>query len=168
MKRLFMIFTNLLLVTASSGFTACSPDDDPVLSGTVTPAPEPQPDPEPVPPTGNRLQLTIGSSSFTATFADNATARAFKALLPMSVSMDELNGNEKYYYLSGRLPSSPFNPGTIRTGDLMLYGSDCIVLFYETFRTSYSYTQIGRLDSTSGLSAAVGAGRVAVRFELVE
>ena len=50
----------------------------------------------------------------------------------------------------------------------MLYGSDCIVLFYETFRTSYSYTQIGRLDSTSGLPDAVGAGSVAVRFELVE
>ena len=86
----------------------------------------------------------------------------------MSVSMDELNGNEKYYYLPGRLPTSPLNPGTIRTGDLMLYGSDCIVLFYETFRTSYSYTPIGRLDSTSGLPAAVGAGSVAVRFELVE
>lgn len=166
MKRLFMIFTNLLLVAASSGFTACSPDDDPVPSGTVTPVPEPQPDP--VPPTGNRLRLTIGSSSFTATFADNATARAFKALLPISVSMDELNGNEKYYYLPGRLPSFPSNPGTIRTGDLMLYGSDCIVLFYETFRTSYSYTQLGWLDSTSGLSAAVGSGNVAVRFELAE
>ena len=41
----------------------------------------------------------------------------------MTVDMSELHGNEKYYYLSNGLPTASSNPGTIRTGDLMLYGS---------------------------------------------
>lgn len=173
MKKIFMITTALFLLSALPGFTACNPDDGP--AGTEIPASAPQPDPapgpdpspDPDPSSGNRLQLTIGSVSFTATLLDNAAASAFKALLPMTVRMDELHGNEKYYYLPERLPTAASNPGTIRTGDLMLFGSDCLVLFYQTFRTSYSYTPIGRLDDAANLANAVGRGGVTVKFELI-
>ena len=47
----------------------------------------------------------------------------------------------------------------------MLYGSTCIVLFYESFSTSYRYTRIGRVDNPAGLAAAVGSGSVTVSFE---
>lgn len=117
-------------------------------------------------PMSNQLTITVGTASFTATFADNATAAAFKSRLPLTLNMSELNGNEKYFYLPESLPAAASNPGTIQTGDLMLYGSDCLVLFYETFRTSYSYTQIGRIDTPSGLAAALGRGSVSVTFSL--
>ena len=48
----------------------------------------------------------------------------------------------------------------------MLYGSNCIVLFYETFSSSYSYTRIGRLDNPSGLASDLGRGNVSVTFEI--
>ena len=80
--------------------------------------------------------------------------------------MVELNGNEKYVDLSRNLPTNAANPGTIQNGDLMLYGSATLVLFYKTFSTSYSYTKLGRIDDVTGLAAALGAGNVTVSFEL--
>jgi hypothetical protein len=116
--------------------------------------------------TGNRLRVRIGSSTFTATLLNNATVTSFKASLPMTVPMSELNGNEKLYRFANNLPTNASNPATIHTGDLMIYGSNTLVLFYQTFPTPYSYTKLGRIDNTSGLAAAVGAGNVTVTFEL--
>ena len=119
-------------------------------------------------PVSNNLKITIGPVSFNATLENNETAKAFKRLLPMSVDMSELHGNEKYYYLSKGLPTASSNPGTIRTGDLMLYGSTCVVLFYETFSTSYTYTRLGRITNPSGLASALGSGGVNVTFEITD
>lgn len=114
----------------------------------------------------NQLKIRIGSKTFTATLLSNQTAAAFKARLPMTVSMSELNGNEKLYRFPTNLPTSSSNPGTINTGDLMLYGSNTLVLFYQSFPTPYSYTKLGRIDDSAGLAAAVGSGSVTVTFEL--
>lgn len=116
-------------------------------------------------PSENTVSIRVGGRTFTATLEDNETAKTFKASLPMTVTMNELNGNEKYYYLSGRLPVDSYRPGTIQAGDLMLYGSNCLVLFYETFSSSYSYTRIGKIDNPAGLAEAVGSGNVSVTFE---
>ena len=103
---------------------------------------------------------------FPATLYENATAVAFKSLLPMTVKMVDLNGNEKYFDLSSNLPTNASNPRTIQSGDLMMYGSNTLVLFYKTFPTSYSYTRLGRINDPEGLAAAVGSGNVTVTYEL--
>ena len=84
----------------------------------------------------------------------------------MTVTMIELNGNEKYFDLPQSLPTNASNPGTIQNGDLMLYGANTLVLFYKTFSTSYRYTRLGRVDDVAGLVAALGSGNVSVTFEL--
>ncbi len=45
----------------------------------------------------------------------------------------DLNGNEKHDRLPRSLPSNAAGPGTIRAGDVLLYGNDTLVVFYETF-----------------------------------
>lgn len=112
------------------------------------------------------VTVRIGDETFVATLVDNPTASAFKALLPLSVSMSELNGNEKLFRLPASLPAQPSRPPSIRTGDLMLYGSNTLVLFYKSFATTYSYTRIGRINDPAGLERALGAGSVTVTFAL--
>ena len=119
--------------------------------------------------TENTMQINIivGTKTFTATLADNETSRAFAQLLPMTLPMTELNGNEKYHYLDSSLPTDSYQPGTIHAGDLMLYGNNCVVLFYETFNSNYSYTRIGAINNPTDLAEALGSGNVAVRFEAI-
>ena len=47
----------------------------------------------------------------------------------------------------------------------MLYGSNCIVLFYDDFSTSYEYTALGKIDNPEGLKEAVGTGNVEINFK---
>lgn len=112
-----------------------------------------------------KINVIIGDNTFAATIDDTATGRAFYNMLPLTLNMTELNGNEKYCYLDTSLPTATYRPGTINAGDLLLYGSSCVVLFYETFSSSYSYSRIGALDNPEGIAQAVGSGNVTVAFD---
>ncbi len=114
----------------------------------------------------NQMTVTIGQKAFTATLEDNATANAFKAMLPLKLNMKDLNANEKVISLPAKLPTRDANPGQIKAGDLMIWTSRSLVLFYKSFPTSYSYTRLGRFDDPTGLAAAVGAENVTIAFEL--
>ncbi len=115
---------------------------------------------------GNKLRISVGEETFTATLLNNPTATAFKALLPLTINMNELNRNEKYANLPKSLPINASVPPSIQSGDLMMYGSRTLVLFYTGFSTSYSYTKIGKIDDVTGLAAALGNGDVKVTYEL--
>jgi hypothetical protein len=62
------------------------------------------------------------------------------------------------------LPANASRPGTIRNGDLMLYGANTLVVFYVTFKSSYSYTRLGGVDDPSDLPEALGPRGVRVVF----
>ncbi|NIJ72083.1 MULTISPECIES: cyclophilin-like fold protein [unclassified Xanthomonas] len=111
-----------------------------------------------------RMWMTVGDRRFLITLADNAAARAFAAQLPLALDMDELNGNEKHAELPQPLPAAPHRPGTIRPGDLMLYRTQTLVVFYARFASAYSYTRLGWVDDPAGLAQALGGRRVRVAF----
>ncbi|KAA3601276.1 hypothetical protein D1178_09295 [Stenotrophomonas maltophilia] len=111
-----------------------------------------------------RMWMTIGEHRFSITLADTDAARAFAARLPLTFEMAELNGNEKHVDLPQALPTDASHPGTIRNGDLMLYGSKTVVLFYETFRSSYSYTPLGHVNDPHDLGRVLGHRSSRVAF----
>lgn len=110
------------------------------------------------------IKITINSQIFTATLSDNETAKAFVKMLPMTINMTELNGNEKYYDLPNSLPTNSSNPQIINNGDFMLHGSRTLVLFYKTFSTSYSYTKLGTIDDITTFASALGSENITVTF----
>src|SRR5215213_4338444 len=115
-------------------------------------------------PEETRMWMTVGERRFAITLTDNAAARAFAAQLPLTLDMRELNGNEKHADLRAALPAHASRPGTIRNGDLMLYGTNTVVVFYETFDSSYAYTRLGRVDDAADLPRALGWRGVRVVF----
>ena len=177
-RHLLNVSVILLFSFTANTLVACS-DNDPVEEMTEVPTPpsdEGEDDNEENNNEENNgdnndnelmernITITVNGTSFAATLEDNEAGRAFAALLPLTLDMSEMNGNEKYHYLDESLPTESYRPGTIQTGDLMLYGSSCVVLFYETFSSGYSYTRLGRIDNPEGLAAAVGRGNVTVSF----
>ncbi|RYX94586.1 MAG: hypothetical protein EOO28_14290 [Comamonadaceae bacterium] len=110
------------------------------------------------------MWMTVGERRLAVTLADTDAARAFTSRLPMTLDMTDLNSNEKKFDLPQALPANPSQPGTIRNGDLMLYGANTVVLFYKTFDSPYSYTRLGRVDDPNALAQALGQRGVRVQF----
>lgn len=115
---------------------------------------------------GNKMKIKIGTETFIATLYNNKTMLALKTMLPLSLTMSELNNNEKYAQLPTDLPTTTTDVGTIHEGDLMLWGANTLVVFYKTFKTPYRYTKLGHIDNTRGLDLALGSKSVTISFEL--
>ncbi|MDI1321862.1 MAG: cyclophilin-like fold protein [Algoriphagus sp.] len=115
--------------------------------------------------TGKKITIQAGKKTFTATLLENETSEKFYSLLPLTVTMTDLNRNEKYYRLPQNLPTNASNTGTIQNGDLMLWGANTVVIFYETFSTSYPYTRLGKIDNPDGLKEALGSGDITISFK---
>lgn len=111
-----------------------------------------------------RVVMTAGASRFTVALDDTAAAAAFAEMLPVTFEMSDLNRNEKKVRLPRGLPTGVVRPGTIRAGDVMLWGDDTLVVFYETFESPYRYTRIGRIENAAGLARILGPGDVRVSF----
>ncbi|HEX4914779.1 MAG TPA: cyclophilin-like fold protein [Vicinamibacterales bacterium] len=111
-----------------------------------------------------RIWMAVGERRLAVTLADNEAARAFASQLPLTLDMADLNGNEKHAKLPKSIPTSATRPGTIRTGDPMLWGADTLVVFYLTFDSPYSYTRLGRIDDAAALTRVLGQGTVRVTF----
>lgn len=145
----FLIFTSFQLLACSKNNDFDHPENQIIMHNS-------------------KLKITIATTVFTATLYNNETANAFKAMLPLSINMSDLNKNEKFYNFAAKLPTNASIGGNIQAGDLMLYGNNCLVLFYENFSTSYSYTKIGKIENVSALAAALGTGNVEIKYELYE
>ena len=107
------------------------------------------------------MKIIINENEYILNIENNETARSFVNMLPQEFNMSELNGNEKYVYLNNDLPTNSYSPKHINAGDVMLFGNNCLVIFYKSFDTVYSYTKIGHIDNLPDL----GNNNILVKFQ---
>ena len=95
----------------------------------------------------SNMKVLIDNKEYIIKLEDNETVDNLKDKLPLDLNMNDLNNNEKYVYLDFKLPTNEKKINTINKGDVMLFGNNCLVIFYKTFNTTYSYTKIGHIDN---------------------
>lgn len=110
------------------------------------------------------MKITVNKESYSVDLYDNETSRELISRLPLTLEMQPMNGNEKYVYLEESLPTNSSVPSSIHSGDLMLFGNNCLVLFHDDFTTNYSYTPIGHLENVENLASILGSGSITIEF----
>ena len=109
----------------------------------------------------NKYSVIINDKSYDVKLENNETVKELLELLPLELEMTDLNNNEKYNYLDTTFTTKEYAPKHINSGDIMLYGDNCLVIFYKSFDTIYEYTKIGHIDNLDDL----GTDKVIVKFE---
>ena len=91
----------------------------------------------------------MGDKSFTVRLEDNESAAALLAMLvdgDKTIPASNYGGFEKVCRLGENLPSNDVQTRT-EAGDVMLYSSNQIVIFYGS--NSWSYTRLGKVEDLS-------------------
>lgn len=103
-----------------------------------------------------KMNIQIDNKTFTVIVENNKTVKELYQKLPITLTMSDLNNNEKYCYLDFTLPADSKSVKNIKKGDVMLFGNNCLVIFYKSFTTSYSYTKIGHIENPADIETALG------------
>lgn len=104
----------------------------------------------------NFMNIKVNNKIFKIVLEDNKTVKSLTQKLPITLEMSDLNNNEKYCYLNFTLPTDSKSVKNIKKGDVMLFGSNCLVIFYKSFTTSYSYTKIGHIENSADIETELG------------
>lgn len=118
---------------------------------------------------GDNMQniiITIKNKKYEAILYDNSTTKELIKKFPITITMSDLNGNEKYYNFSKSFSTSSKNVANINKGDIMLFGDNCLVIFYKSFSTHYKYTKLGYIKNTEDLEISFGKGDISITFEI--
>ncbi len=116
------------------------------------------------------LQLTIGETRVNVTWEDNDSVAALKELCkdaPLTIQMSMYGGFEQVGPIGTRLPSNDVQM-TTSAGDIVLYSSNQIVVFYGS--NSWAYTRLGHIEDrdAGGMAALLGSGDVTITISMEE
>ena len=171
MRRIFIIFTlYFLLVLTSCGKSNNSPTqittDEPSTTIT-TPTDDKTTDTSKEDETANmKLTLKIDGIEVDVIWADNDSTKALKNLAKdgLTINMSKYGGFEQVGSIGSTLPSADTRI-TTNPGDIVLYSSNQIVLFYDS--NTWSYTKLGHINlSKSELTDLLGDEDVVITLNL--
>lgn len=111
------------------------------------------------------ITVTIGGTEYAAQLEDNAAAREVAALFPLKITMQEWAANKEYYTglgktIAGKAPAAD----KITAGDIMLYSSRSLVIFYDSSANTAGYVKLGHIPDSKNLKAALDKASGKVSF----
>jgi hypothetical protein len=115
-----------------------------------------------------KIRMTINGEVATATLIDNATARDFLSLLPLTLTLDDHAATEKISYLPRKLSTTGAPDGSDpAVGHISYYAPwGNLAIYIKDFGYSKGLVQLGRMDSD--IKALGVAGPLKVTIERAE
>jgi hypothetical protein len=113
-----------------------------------------------------KMNVNVNGRDFTATLEQNSASAALVQMMKsksITLKLSDYGGFEKVGALGRSLPTSN-RQITTKSGDIVLYQGNQIVMFYGS--NSWSYTKLGHIDDLSGWKEALGRGDVTVTLSL--
>lgn len=115
-----------------------------------------------------KIKITIGNDEITATMDDNAAAKDFISLLPITLSLEDYNGIEKISDIPKKLSTTGTPQGhDPSVGDICLYAPwGNLAIFYKDFGYSNGLVLLGKIDGNVNVFNTTGT--LMAKFELME
>ena len=113
-----------------------------------------------------KMIVNVNGTEFKATLENNSAVETLVSMIesnPLELDLRDYGGFEKVGSLGFSLPSSN-RQITTRSGDIVLYQGNQIVMFYGS--NSWSYTKLAEVDDLTGWEDALGSGSVTVTFSI--
>ena len=168
MKKSFILLIILFLISLSScdksNSTPIPTTDEPSTTNT-TPSDNNSTTKEDETET-MKLTLKIDDMEVDVIWADNDSVKALKNLAKdgLTINMSKYGGFEQVGSIGSTLPSADTRI-TTNPGDIVLYSSNQIVLFYDS--NTWSYTKLGHINlSKSELTDLLGDEDVVITLNL--
>ena len=112
-----------------------------------------------------KIRFTIdGNELATATLRDNATARDFLALLPVTLTLEDYAATEKISYLPRKLSTDGAPAGSDpAVGDIAYYAPwGNLAIFYNDAGYARGLVLLGRIDSSMEAFRAASRAKVTI------
>ena len=114
------------------------------------------------------LQMKIGETKVSVSWEDTDSVAALKELCkdaPLTIQMSMYGGFEQVGSIGTRLPSNDTQT-TTSAGDIVLYSSNQIVVFYGS--NSWAYTKLGHItdQDVAGMASLLSNGNVTITISI--
>ena len=114
------------------------------------------------------LRMMIGNTAVAVDWENNESVEALKAQCenePLVIQMSMYGGFEQVDPIGSRLPSNDAQT-TTSAGDIVLYSSNQIVVFYGS--NSWAYTKLGHItdQDASGMAGLLSNGNVTITISM--
>ncbi|HQA85892.1 MAG TPA: cyclophilin-like fold protein [Erysipelotrichaceae bacterium] len=168
MKKLLTILlaiTLILLTSCGKSNSTPTPTTDEPSTTITTPSDDNQTTKEDE-SANMKLTLKIDDIEVDVIWTDNDSVRALKNLAKdgLTINMSKYGGFEQVGSIGSTLPSSDTRI-TTSPGDIVLYSSNQVVIFYES--NTWSYTKLGHINlSKSELKDLLGDENVVITLDL--